>query len=76
MKLHTRMLISIFGFSTTPITSKRKFNTIYEQYKDDKIVNKISSDDCHECPFYDALISWWHWSGNVMKHVSISTDKT
>jgi hypothetical protein len=28
-------------------------------------------NDCHECPFYDALDSWWHRSGNVMKHVNI-----
>jgi hypothetical protein len=54
------MLTSIFGFSTTPIACKWKFNAIYKQYKDNKIVNKISSDDCRECPFYDALVSWWH----------------
>jgi hypothetical protein len=28
--------------------------------KNDKIVNGISSNDHHECPFYDALDSWWH----------------
>ncbi len=41
--------------------------------KNDKIVNGISSNDHHECPFYDALDSWWHWNENVMKHVSAST---
>jgi len=43
--------------------------------KDDKITNGISSNDCHECPFYDALNSWWHQSGNVMKHISASINE-
>jgi hypothetical protein len=55
---------------------KWKFDAIYKQYKDDKIVNKISSNDCHQCLFCDALDSWWHRSGNVMKHVSIFVDET
>jgi hypothetical protein len=58
------MLASIFQFLRTPIAWKQKFNTIYKQYKDDKVANKISSNDHHECPFYDALDSWWHQSGN------------
>jgi hypothetical protein len=60
LKLHTQMLAPILGFSKTPIAYKQKFNAIYKQYKDDKIVNKISNNDCHEYPFYDALDSWWH----------------
>jgi hypothetical protein len=54
------MLTSILGFSRTPMACKWKFNAMYKQYKDDKIVNKISSNDCHECPFYDALDNSWH----------------
>jgi hypothetical protein len=65
--LHTQMLVSILGFSKTPISFKHKFNPIYKQYKDDKITNEISSNDRHEYPFYDALDSWWHRNGNVMK---------
>jgi hypothetical protein len=61
------MLVSIPGFSKTSITYKHKFNPIYKQYKEDKIANEISSNDHHECLFYDALDSWWHQSGNVMK---------
>jgi len=61
------MLVSIPGFSKTSIAYKHKFNPIYKQYKEDKIANEISSNDRHECPFYDALDSWWHQSGNVMK---------
>jgi hypothetical protein len=52
------MLVTL-GFSKTPIVCKWKFNAISKQYKDDKITNGISSNDCHES-FYDALDSWWH----------------
>ncbi len=64
------MLATLLGFSRTAIVYKWKFNEIFKQYKNDKIANGISSNDRHECPFYDALDSWWHWSGNVMKHVN------
>jgi len=40
-----------------------------------QIVNGILGNDHHECPFYDALDSWWHQNGNVMKHVSASTSE-
>jgi hypothetical protein len=69
------MLATFSGFSKIPIACKHKFNASYKQYKNDKIVNGISSNDHHECPFYDALDSWWHRNGNVMKHVSASTTK-
>jgi hypothetical protein len=51
------MLAIFLGFSRTPIVGNWKFNTIYKQYKDDKIANAISSNDHQECPFYDALDS-------------------
>jgi hypothetical protein len=64
------MLATFLGFLRTPIVVKRKFNAIYKQYKNDKIANGILGNDHHECPFYDALDSWWGRSGNVIKHVS------
>jgi hypothetical protein len=70
------MLASIPGFLRTSIVCKWKFNAIYKQYKDYEIANEISSNDCHECPFYDALDSWWHGNGNVRKHVSASTNES
>jgi hypothetical protein len=36
-------------------SEKRKFNTLYKQYKEDKIVNNISQNDCHDCKFYESL---------------------
>jgi hypothetical protein len=59
-KVPHQMLASICRFLRTPITCRQKFNAIYKQYKIEKIVNIISSNDCHESPFYDALDSWWH----------------
>jgi hypothetical protein len=52
------MLVTLPGFSRTPITCNQKFNAIYKQYKDDKIANGISNNDHHECLFYDAMDSW------------------
>jgi hypothetical protein len=54
------MLVSIPRFLRTPIIYKWKFNAIYKKYKNDKIENEILDNDHHECPFYDALDSWWH----------------
>jgi hypothetical protein len=65
------MLVSIFGFSRIPIAYKQKFNAIYNLYKDDKTTNEILGNDHHECPFYDALDSWWHQNKNVMKHMNV-----
>jgi hypothetical protein len=61
------MLVTFLSFSNTPTSYKWQFNAIYKQYKDDKITNGILGNDYYECPFYDALDSWWHQSGNVMK---------
>jgi hypothetical protein len=62
---------TFLSFSKIPIVCKWKFNAIYKQYKDDKITNGISGNDRYECPFYDALDSWWHQNGNVMKHIML-----
>ncbi len=69
------MSVTILGFSKILISCKQKFNAIYKQYKDDKIANGILGNDRHECPFYDALNSWQHQNGNVMKHVSASANE-
>jgi len=47
---------TIPNFLKTPIVCKQKFNTIYKQYKDEKITNKILNNDRHKRPFYDALV--------------------
>jgi hypothetical protein len=45
------MLVTFLGFSKIPIACKQNFNAIYKQYKDDKIVDGISSNDHYKCPF-------------------------
>jgi hypothetical protein len=67
---------TILKFLKNPIVCKWKFNTIYKQYKDDKITNKILNNDRHECPFYDALVVGKIKSGNVVKHVNIYVNET
>ncbi len=39
-----------------------------------KLQMGVSGNDCHEFLFYDALDSWWHWNGNVMKHLNAATN--
>lgn len=66
------MVASVQGFNRTPIACKRKFNSLYKQYKDDKIANNGSDNDRHECKFYACLDNWWNYNGSVVKHVSLS----
>jgi hypothetical protein len=54
------MLATLPSFSRISIVCKWKFNAIHKQYKYDKITNEILDNDHHECPFYDALDSWWY----------------
>jgi hypothetical protein len=72
---HSNVGYTPWFFKDFRITCKQKFNAIYKQYKNDKIANGISGNDRHECPSYDALNSWWHQSGNVMKHVNASANE-
>jgi hypothetical protein len=65
-------MLVLLDFSRIPIACKRK---LMQFTNNTKITNGILGNDHHECPFYDALDSWWHCSGNVMKHVSVSTNE-
>lgn len=68
--LHARMMAAVEGFNRTPIACKRKFNSLYKQYKDDKMTNNVSDSDRNEYKFYECLDQWWHFNGHVMRHVS------
>jgi hypothetical protein len=48
--------VAISGFSHTADACRKKFETVFKQYKDDKLANSISRNDWHECKFYDYLI--------------------
>jgi hypothetical protein len=67
------MIVAIPGFSRTAEACRKKFETVFKQYKEDKLANSVSGNDRHECKFYDSIDHWWHQAGSVMKHVSTTT---
>ena len=50
-----------------------KFSEVFKAYKDDKQANSISGEVQHTCKFYDAMDTWYHQNGAVMKHISASS---
>ena len=72
LKLHARLIAVIPGLNRTSEGCKKKFNTLYKLYKEDKLANGISGSDRHACKFYDSFDQWWHQTGTVMKHVTTS----
>jgi hypothetical protein len=74
VKLHARMLALIHGLNRSVEACKKKFNTLFKQYKVDKMANSVSGEGHHECKFYDSTDQWWHQTGTVMKHVSASAN--
>ena len=53
---------------------KSKFNEVFQAYKDGKQANSISGEARHTCKFYDAMDTWYHQNGVVMKHISASSN--
>ena len=74
LKLHARLIAVIPGLNRTSEGCKKKFNTLYKLYKEDKLANGISGSDRHACKFYDSFDQWWHQTGTVMKHVTTSAN--
>ena len=74
LKLHARLITVIPGLNRMVRACKKKFNSSYKLYKEDKLANGISSSDCHACKFYDSFDQWWHQTGIVMKHVTASAN--
>ena len=58
LKLHTRMVAVIPGLNRTAEACKKKFNVLYKQYRLDKMVNRVSGSDRHECKFYNTFDQW------------------
>jgi hypothetical protein len=67
------MVVILSKFNRTSEACWKKFKNIFKAYKDDKMANGISSNDCHKSKFYDAMDEWWHQTGQVMRHVSAAT---
>ena len=72
------MMASVEGFNRTPIACKRKFNSLYKQYRDGKMAHNVgvSESDRSEGKFYECLDHWWHFSGRIMKHVSKNEEES
>ena len=73
LKLHSRLLCLCPNFKKTPKACKSKFSEVFKAYKDDKQANSISGETRHTCKFYDAMDTWYHQNGAVMKHISASS---
>ena len=74
LKLHAYLIAVIHGFNRTSEASKKKFNTLYKLFKEDKLANGITGSNRHTCKFYDSFDQWWHQTGTVMKHVTTSAN--
>jgi hypothetical protein len=55
MQLQARMVSSIPGFKKSAMECKHKLNTLYKQYREDKVANNILGNDRHDCKFYKSL---------------------
>ena len=76
LKLHGCLIAVIPGLNRTSEGCKKKFNTLYKLYKEDKLANGISGSDRHACKFYDSFDQWWHQTGTVIKHVTASANNS
>ena len=74
LRLHARMVVMLPKFNRTTQTCCKKFNQIFAAYKEDKLANGISCNNQQENKFYDSLDQWYHQAGQVLKHVSTTTN--
>ena len=75
-KLHARLLAQIPLFKKSHGACKKKFNSLFKTYKDDRIANTISGESRHESKFYDEFDTWFSHTGSVKKHVIASATDT
>ena len=71
-KLHTRILCQLPNFKKSTVACKKKFNSLFKMYKEDKISNGISKESRHECKYFEELDTWWHQANFVIKHIFAS----
>jgi hypothetical protein len=73
-KLHARLLSHIPTLKKSPLAIKKKFNSLFKAYKEDKLANNVSGESRHECKYYDQFESWFSQTGFVQEHVSASAN--
>jgi len=74
LKLHAHLIVVIPRLNKTAKACRKKFNSFYKLYKEEKLANGISGADYHVCKFYDSFDQWWHQTSIVMKYVTTSTN--
>ena len=70
-KLHSRILCQLPSFKKSHIAYKKKFNSLFTMYKEDKMSNGIYWESHHECKYYEEFDTRWLQASSVMKHVFV-----
>ena len=52
-KLHARLLSQIPTLKKLPVAVKKKFNSLFKAYKENKLANNVSGESRHDCKYYD-----------------------
>jgi len=73
-KLHARLLSQIPTLKKSHVAIKKKFNSLFKAYKEDKLANNVSGESRHDCKYYDQFESWFFQTRYVQKHVSASAN--
>ena len=73
-RLHARLLFQIPTLKKSPVAVKKKFNSLFKAYKEDKVANNVSGESRHECKYYDQFESWFSQTRSVQKHVSATAN--
>ena len=55
INLYVMMIAAIPRFTKSSKACKKKLNTLFKQYKCNKMANGVSEESRHECKFYDSI---------------------
>ena len=67
------MIVAIPRFLRTAEACRKKFETVFKQYKEDKLANSSLGNDQHKYKFNDSIDRCWNQASSVMKHVRVTT---
>jgi len=65
VRLHATMLVMLTKFNCIAMAYYKKFKTIFNAYKEDKMTSDILGNNWQKRKFYDALDKWYHQAGQV-----------
>ena len=67
------MVVMLPKFTQTAITCRKKHESIFKAYKDDKLAIEVLENIHYKNKFYKVMDEWWHQVGQVMEHVLATT---